>query len=212
MSDFIIAKSGEHFTYNSFGCSVPFYTETISLEHLHSLAFLSLLELSPSSSDLSFPVCFVASCPFFCLSTIGIPSLCSPGRSHPTTTCIPWFLSLYLSVWPFFQVSCVSISTPQAFTLPRAWVHFTSFCMSHLSVGCYPVPRPGASEQLWPSVYFIPHVQSVTKTWWWHLPNVSLFTVHTAIALLNDLVSCCYKNGLLVVFWISIPPLFLVLP
>lgn len=30
MSDFIVAKSGEHFAYNSFGYSVPFYTETIS--------------------------------------------------------------------------------------------------------------------------------------------------------------------------------------
>lgn len=47
MSDFIIAKSGEHFAYNSFGCSIPFYSETISLEHFHYLAFLSLLETVP---------------------------------------------------------------------------------------------------------------------------------------------------------------------
>lgn len=172
-------------------CTYPFMEETISLEHFHSLAFLSYWKLFLSPSGLSFSVCFVASCPFFCLLTIGIPSSCSPGQSHPITTYIP-FLSLYLSVWPFFQISYVSISTPQASPLPRTWVHLTSFCMSHLSGWCYLMPRPGASEWPWPLFPLFPIFSQSPKldggTSQMYLFSLSI----TAINLLNALVSYCY--------------------
>lgn len=184
MSDFIVAKSGEHFAYDSFGCSVPFYTETVSLEHFISLAFLSLLETVPVPSGLSFPVCFVASCSFFCLLTIGIPSSCSPGQSHSQYSMISEFGPFHLASLPGFTClhqyptglsTCTCPSSPE----------LTSFCMSHLSGWCYPMARPRASVQLWLSVAFTAHIQSVTKIWWWHVLNISLFIVHTAITLLK---------------------------
>lgn len=44
MSDFIIAKSGEHFVYNPLGCSAEFYETVSFLEHFHFSASCSPLE------------------------------------------------------------------------------------------------------------------------------------------------------------------------
>lgn len=102
MSDFIIAKSGEHFTYNSFGCSVPFYTETISLEHLHSLAFLSLLETVP-----------------FLLRPVFSSLLCG-------------FLSLFLSLDYWYSIFMLSWTVSSNHHLHSMISKFVPFCLAFL--------------------------------------------------------------------------------
>lgn len=79
---------------------------------------------------------------------------------------------LYLSVWPPFQLSHVSHSTPQASPIPHARVKLLSRG-SDLS-GYYQCPGQEPQRRLWLAVSFTHLVQLVTKTWWWYLLNISL--------------------------------------
>lgn len=163
MGDFIIAKSGKHFAYNSFGCSIPFYIETISLEHFHSLVFLLLLEIVPVLFRLVFSNLLCGFLFLFlslhCWYFIFMLSWTVSSNYH-LQSMISKFVPFCLAfLWSFICLCQhpTGLSISKCPGAPHVLLHISS------QWWYYPRPRPGAPEQPWPSVSFISYVQSVTK-------------------------------------------------
>lgn len=167
MSDFIIAESGEHWACNPLGRSAVLQQGHFLLRTFSCLGSSFIIgncscPLRPVLSSLLCGFLF-----FFlsldCWASDFILSWTVSSDCHLKCT----FLS---SLSSSFHMSPTVHHRPLQFHMPE----WNSSPVGLISVGITQCPGQEPQRRPWLAVSFTHLVQLVTKTWWWHLLNISL--------------------------------------